>query len=88
MPESQQQRQVLGKRNSSMNEDSNPLCLKGFASANSPIFTMKSNTDECSIGVTANESSIDSNQLIDENCHHEGHKAIFAGAASVGKIIK
>ena len=92
MPDSQQPRQVfgtcIGKRNSSMNEDTNPLCVKGFASENSPIFAMKSDTDEYSIGVTANAPSIDSNQLIDENCHHEGHKAIFAGAASVGKMIK
>ena len=85
MPDSQQPRQFFGKRTSSIHEDNNSLCLKGFSAANPPIFAIKGDTDESSIGATANASSFDSNQLIDENCHHEGHKAIFAGASPVGK---
>ena len=89
MSDSQQPRQVfgtcIGKRTSSISDDTNPICLKGFSTSNPPIFTKKGDNDECSVGATANSSIIDSNQLIDENCHHEGHKAIFSGAAPVGK---
>ena len=89
MSDSQQPRQgfgtCVGKRNSAMNDDANPLYLKGFSSVNSPVFAKKSDTDECSVGATGNASSIDSNQLIDENYHREGHKPIFSSEGSVGK---
>ena len=87
--DTQQQRQVfgtcIGRRSSSISEENNPINLKGFTSENSPSTSIKKRgSDECSVLATTNASNMDSNQLIDENCHREGHRSVFSGAASVG----
>ena len=85
-----QQRQVfvtcIGKGSSLSSEDNNQISPKGFSSENSSTPIKKQDNNSGSAVVTSSASNVDSNQLIDEKCHHEGHRTIFS-AASVGNHI-
>ena len=88
--ENQQQRLMFGTciGKSSITEDTpHPLNARGLASDSSASSVKKRDNDKSSMDVTPNASIVDSNQLIEENCHHEGHKNIYpaVGEASVGK---
>ena len=78
----------IGKRSSSITEDTaHPLNARGLASDSSASSVKKRDNDKSSIDATPNASIVDSNQLIEENCHHEGHRNVYpaVGEASVGK---
>ena len=90
IPENQQQRLVYGTcigKNAIAEDTAHPLNARGLASDSSASSVKRRDNDKSTIDATPNASIVDSNQLIDENCHHEGHRNVYpaVGEASVGK---
>ena len=88
--ENQQQRLVYGTcigKNAIAEDTAHPLNARGLTSDSSASSVKKRDNDKSSIDATPNASIVDSNQLIDENCPHEGHRNVYpaVGEASVGK---
>ena len=88
--ENQQQRLVYGTcigKNAIAEDTAHPLNARGLTSDSSVSSVKRRDNDKSSMDVTPNASIVDSNQLVEENCHHEGHRNVYpaAGEPSVGK---
>ena len=84
-----QQRQVcvtsIGKGSNLSSQDNNQISQKGLASDISSTPTKKQDNIDSNDVHTSNASKVNSNQLIDENYHHEEHRTAFP-STSVGTI--